>query len=125
MVAVDWDGDGDLDLVELGRYSDTNRIDLFLNNGAGGFTATNIGNTAGFDSQAGLTVIDYNWDGVRDVLVSQYSVGNNAIYIQNTNKPVDGSVMHLRITDYGAINSYMANTVQLFDEAGIGGNPHF
>jgi large repetitive protein len=112
MLTVDWDCDGDLDVLESGHLRGDGEIDLLTNDGSAGFTTTQIGGVvSGYAS--GMALIDWNWDGARDII----QIRDNAApwYIENINKPQDGTHLHLRVLDYGGINSYMANTVELWD----------
>ncbi len=115
LAAVDWDADGDLDVVELSRYGGDGAIDLLLNDGTGTATGFSDGQIGGNQTQVtGMSLIDWDWDGDRDIIVLRESTTTQN-YIENTNEPEDGTHLHLRIVDHAGINAYMANTVELYD----------
>ncbi|WP_434279225.1 Ig-like domain-containing protein [Acinetobacter sp. CE-15] len=114
-VAVDWNNDGKMDIVELPRSVFNAVPNLYTNNGNGSFTQSTLGTTlTGID---GALAVDYNWDGAVDVLA--YKGGANTILLQNTNTVADGTSIHLRILDANGLNVYYGNTVQLYNSAGI------
>src|SRR5690606_27920466 len=64
----------------------------------------------------GIAAVDYNWDGAKDLLVSQQN--GKVVYVQNKQTIADGTAMHLRIVDSEGINSYYGNTVKLYNSRG-------
>ena len=136
-LAVDWNNDGKMDVIELPGMGDdagmtdagnTGAINLYTNTSSGttkSFTTTNLlggSNTIGSwtsdsnnNSVTGAIAADIDWDGDKD-LVAFTSQGNTK-YIANTNNVADGTVIHVRIFDKTGINSFYGNTVQLIDEA--------
>jgi len=138
-IALDWNGDGKTDIIELpGMYSTTGGVtaasttgpvNLYTNTSSESivsFTTTNlltqIGlNTIGYytstsnnDMVTGAVAIDIDWDGDRDLLI--FTSKGNTRYIENLNQPEVGTVIHVRILDKEGINSFYGNTVQLIDE---------
>ncbi|UUT23016.1 Ig-like domain-containing protein [Pseudomonas sp. T8] len=138
-VAVDWNGDGKMDVIELPGFGDTGGmtaagntgpVNLYTNTSSGGttsFTTTNLlggSNTIGrwlgaanvnTDAVTGGIAADIDWDGDRDLLV--FTQKGNTRFIANTNTVADGTVLHFRIVDAQGINSLYGHTVQLFDSS--------
>lgn len=70
---LDWDNDGDLDIVVTGYNGSRQATDVYLNNGAGVFTAY-VNNTAiPGSSEGSVEVGDANGDGQLDLFISGYS----------------------------------------------------
>jgi hypothetical protein len=113
-VAVDWNHDGKMDIVELPRSGVSAVPNLYTNNGAGSFTQSTLGTA--ITGVNGALAVDYNWDGAVDVLA--YKGGANTILLQNNNIVADGTSLHLRILDANGLNVYYGNTVQLYNSAG-------
>ena len=113
-VAVDWNHDGKMDIVELPRSGVSAVPNLYTNNGAGSFTQSTLGTA--ITGVNGALAVDYNWDGTVDVLA--YKGGANTILLQNNNIVADGTSLHLRILDANGLNVYYGNTVQLYNSAG-------
>ncbi|MEJ0040397.1 MAG: Ig-like domain-containing protein [Gammaproteobacteria bacterium] len=118
-LAVDWNHDGRVDLIELPNIGAVaSPINLYTNGGNGSSWSTSTlatGVTA--NSVTGAVAADYDWDGAVDLIY--FSTGSTqAKFIQNTNVVQAGSSMHLRIVDANGITSYFGNTVQLFNSAG-------
>ena len=139
-IALDWNHDGKMDVIELpgmgnsggvANADNTGPINLYTNTTAAGvvsFTTTNllteIGKTtigtsavSGTNSGpvTGAVAIDIDWDGDRDLLA--FTVKGQTTYIENKNNVAYGTSIHLRILDEEGINSLYGNTVQLVDEA--------
>ncbi|MFU8928167.1 Ig-like domain-containing protein, partial [Acinetobacter puyangensis] len=135
-IALDWNGDGKMDIIELpGTYragaggvsaaGAVGPINLYTNTTSGttvGFTTSNlltqvglttIGSTS--NSVTGAIAIDIDWDGDRDLLA--FTLNGTTTYIENKNNVADGTVLHARILDKNGINIFYGNTVQLIDEA--------
>ncbi|WP_024913374.1 Ig-like domain-containing protein, partial [Chania multitudinisentens] len=136
-IALDWNHDGKMDVIELPGMSAgsggintaaaTGPINLYTNTSANGvtsFTTTNlltqvgkttIGGSATANQVTGAIAVDIDWDGDRDLLA--FTSGGVTTYIENKNNVAYGTSIHLRILDEGGINSLFGNTVQLIDEA--------
>ncbi|EPZ6092613.1 Ig-like domain-containing protein [Enterobacter roggenkampii] len=115
-VAVDWNGDGQMDIVKLSTYGGSQTATLFTNNGYGStWTASQL--ASGIAYATGVAAVDYNWDGVQDLLVSQQN--GKVVLVQNSKTIADGTAMHLHIVDSEGINAYYGNTVNLYNAAGV------
>ncbi|KAF1018347.1 MAG: hypothetical protein GAK29_04274 [Acinetobacter bereziniae] len=114
-VAVDWNLDGKMDIIELPRSGVSAVPNLYTNNGNGTFTQSTLGTA--LTGINGALAVDYNWDGAVDVIA--YKGGANTILLQNTNTVADGTSLHLRILDANGLNVYYGNTVQLYNSAGV------
>ncbi|MEQ1346104.1 beta strand repeat-containing protein, partial [Acinetobacter seifertii] len=139
-IALDWNHDGKIDVIELPGMgnsggvtsaANTGPINLYTNTTSGGvvsFTTTNLltqigkttigtSSTSGTNSGpvTGAVAIDVDWDGDRDLLA--FTVNGQTTYIENKNDVAYGTSIHLRILDAEGINSLYGNTVQLIDEA--------
>ncbi|MBK5143706.1 Ig-like domain repeat protein, partial [Budviciaceae bacterium BWR-B9] len=135
-LALDWNHDGKMDVIELpgmgnsGGMSNARAsgpVNLYTNTTTGStvsFDTTNlltqvgkttIGGTSTSQQVTGAIAIDVDWDGDRDLLV--FTNGGVTTYIENKNDVGYGTAIHLRILDAGGINSLYGNTVQLIDEA--------
>ena len=116
-VAVDWNGDGRMDAIEL-DYA-TGVANLYTNSGniAAGAWATRQLASVGANSVNSIAAADYDWDGDIDLLVGMN--GNTATQlIANTNQVKDGTSLHLRILNAQGNNVYFGNTVQVFNAQG-------
>ncbi len=115
-VAVDWNGDGQMDIVKLSTYGGSQTATLFTNNGYGStWTASQL--ASGIAYATGVAAVDYNWDGAQDLLVSQQN--GKVVLVQNSKTIADGTAMHLHIVDSEGINVYYGNTVNLYNAAGV------
>ncbi len=112
--AVDWNHDGRMDVIKLSPYGTMQTAKLFLNNEATMWTTKLL--SASISNATGLATLDYNWDGARDLIVSQQN--GKMVYVQNNEAIAKGSAMHLHIVDSEGINVYYGNTVQLYDSNG-------
>lgn len=75
---ADLDGDGDPDLVTLGRAD--HRIGLYENDGAGYFTLRSAGSGMALESKpSGVVAGDYDGDSDLDLFIT-VSIGNNRLY---------------------------------------------
>ncbi|ANG94153.1 type 1 secretion target domain-containng protein [Lelliottia amnigena] len=114
--AVDWNGDGQMDIIKFSTYSGSQTATLFTNGGNGAtWTPTQL--ASGLVNVTGIAALDYNWDGTQDLLVSQ--LNGKVVYVQNNQTIEEGTAMHLRIVDSEGINSYYGNTVNLYNAAGV------
>ena len=115
-VAVDWNGDGQMDIIKLSTYGSSQTATLFTNNGYGS-TWTSSQLASGLANVTGVAAVDYNWDGAQDLLVSQQN--GKVVLVQNNAEITDGTAMHLHIVDSEGINAYYGNTVNLYNAAGV------
>lgn len=143
-IAVDWNGDGKVDIIELPAYAAGNGVtqvgatgvvNLYTNTStalSNSFTTSNLlggDNTIGVngsvnaskspgkpDGVTGAVVADVNWDGAQDLLI--FTQQGNTKIITNNTKIAYGTALHFRILDQDGINSFLGNTVQLYDSAG-------
>ncbi|WP_284957637.1 Ig-like domain-containing protein [Enterobacter cloacae] len=115
-VAVDWNGDGQMDIIKLSTYGASQTATLFTNNGYGS-TWTSSQLASGLANVTGVAAVDYNWDGAQDLLVSQQN--GKVVLVQNSKTIADGTAMHLHIVDSEGINAYYGNTVNLYNAAGV------
>ncbi|MDQ9037261.1 Ig-like domain-containing protein, partial [Acinetobacter seifertii] len=139
-IALDWNHDGKMDVIELPGMgttggvtsaANTGPINLYTNTSSGGvvsFTTSNLltqigkttigtTSTAGTNSGpvTGAIAIDIDWDGDRDLLA--FTSNGQTTYIENKNDVAYGTSIHLRILDEEGINSLYGNTVQLIDQS--------
>ncbi|HDV8207287.1 TPA: Ig-like domain-containing protein [Enterobacter hormaechei] len=115
-VAVDWNGDGQMDIIKLSTYGSSQTATLFTNNGYGS-TWTSSQLASGLANVTGVAAVDYNWDGAQDLLVSQQN--GKVVLVHNNAEIADGTAMHLHIVDSEGINVYYGNTVNLYNAAGV------
>ncbi|EKK5549485.1 Ig-like domain-containing protein [Enterobacter hormaechei] len=115
-VAVDWNGDGQMDIIKLSTYGSSQTATLFTNNGYGS-TWTSSQLASGLANVTGVAAVDYNWDGAQDLLVSQQN--GKVVLVQNNAEIADGTAMHLHNVDSEGINAYYGNTVNLYNAAGV------
>ncbi|WP_414123828.1 Ig-like domain-containing protein [Enterobacter asburiae] len=115
-VAVDWNGDGQMDIIKLSTYGGSQTATLFTNSGYGS-TWTSSQLASGIAYATGVAAVDYNWDGAQDLLVSQQN--GKVVLVQNSKTIADGTAMHLHIVDSEGINAYYGNTVNLYNAAGV------
>ncbi|EOX3820058.1 Ig-like domain-containing protein [Enterobacter quasiroggenkampii] len=115
-VAVDWNGDGQMDIIKLSTYGGSQTATLFTNNGYGStWTSSQLASSIAYAT--GVAAVDYNWDGAQDLLVSQQN--GKVVLVQNSKTIADGTAMHLHIVDSEGINAYYGNTVNLYNAAGV------
>ncbi|MGN7733697.1 Ig-like domain-containing protein [Ensifer sp. 22564] len=133
-LAVDWNADGKMDIIELpalqtagGAYptSGYGSVNLYTNNttssAAPSFSPTalipSIGGTiANGQSVTGAIAADIDWDGDKDLTI--FTVGGSTRYVENKVNVATGTALHFRIVDAQGINALFGNTVQLFDSTG-------
>ena len=144
-VAIDWDHDGKMDIIELpgmnGNAKDitwwhnSGRVDLSNNVIWDSATSTNQtysifgdkgGRLASADGDVipknvsgiyGASIVDYDWDGALDLTVQRDATQKSLILV-NKNKVNYGESLHLRITDKDGANVFYNNTVQLYNSHG-------
>lgn len=114
-LAIDWDHNGSMDIIKTGLNTGSSTV-AYLNNGSGtAFTRTTIGMSS-YGLTSGIAALDFDWDGATDVMVSY--VDGSVQLIKNSNKVEEGTSLHFRILDKNGINTFFANTVNLYDSAG-------
>ena len=134
-LALDWDGDGRIDIVEAPQFGATGTLNLYMNNTSGGVASfsTNMLQADGtFGTGAGISMggtastgkaisgivnLDLDWDGAQDLLV--FTVGGNTTYVHNENTIAEGTSLHLRILDENGLNSFYGNTIELLNSEGV------
>ncbi|MBU9844027.1 Ig-like domain-containing protein [Rahnella ecdela] len=113
--AVDWDGDGDMDIIKFSTYSANQTATLYMNDGTGnGWSSSALASS--LVNVTGIATLDYDWNGTQDLLVSQ--ANGKVVYIANNSTIADGTAIHLRILDGEGMNVFYGNTVQLYNSAG-------
>ncbi|MCP2233761.1 Ig-like domain-containing protein [Erwinia aphidicola] len=113
--AVDWDGDGDMDIIKFSTYSASQTAQLYVNDGTGkGWSSSTLASS--LVNVTGIATLDYDWNGTQDLLVSQ--ANGKVVYIANNASIADGTALHLRILDGEGMNVFYGNTVQLYNSAG-------
>ena len=143
-IAVDWNHDGKMDIIELpgmgksgGMTPEGNKgpVNLYTNttaNGVVSFTTSNLlggTNTIGVpwtgdkrsedpsnDSVTGAVSIDVDYDGAKDLLI--FTQQGHTKFIKNENAVEYGTSLHFRILDQDGINSLFGNTIQLYNSKG-------
>ena len=141
-VAIDWDHDGKMDILEVPGFGGSAASTKLWHNGGlgldgavqwdnwdifgaqGGRLASAKGdvdpksiNGSGINFIYGIGVVDYDWDGALDVTM-QRDNAHSSLILSNKNKVGYGTSLHFRITDKDGANVFYNNTVQLFDSSG-------
>ncbi|OUY07219.1 hypothetical protein CAP51_11110 [Acinetobacter populi] len=138
-LAVDWNGDGKIDIIEIAGISQGNSAAnvssadnkgiLWLNGGTNAsgqvnWTSETIlaqanirpGAASTYRFVSGAQVVDLDYDGDQDLVVFRSEAGATS-YIENKSVIQDGTSIILNIRDKNGINAYYGNTVALIDEA--------
>ncbi|AQT43288.1 Ig-like domain (group 3) [Bartonella apihabitans] len=141
-VAIDWDHDGKMDILEVPGYGQSAAGTKLWHNGGvgldgavkwdnwdifgaqGGRLSSANGDVdprsitgSGYNYIYGIGLVDYDWDGALDVTM-QRDNAHSSLILSNKNKVGYGTSLHLRITDKDGANVFYNNTVQLFDSSG-------
>lgn len=135
-VAVDWDGDGHIDVIEIpeagyllgqsvlhrntGELNNSGQTIWSYHNISAIGTATTTNGQVDLNSikgASGATLVDYDWDGALDLIISTRG-DTPSVLIGNPNKPEEGTALHLRILNPDGSNTFYGNTVQLYDSHG-------
>ncbi len=128
-VNTDWNGDGKLDVFEFadnGTASDTlttNTTYEYWQNttaaatGAMSFTRTAMSVTGvpTATSIIGAVAADFDYDGAQDLIINSQGAD---VFSRNTNAVADGTSLHLKILNPNGYNTYVSQTVLLYNEAG-------
>ncbi|MGL5525138.1 MAG: Ig-like domain-containing protein [Aeromonas veronii] len=129
-LAVDWNHDGRMDVVEVPRMrAVADSPTVFINKGNNVWTGSGQSLTGAtkYTDLTGAVALDYDWDGSMDLVM--YVKGTDAgvvagpssaptLLVKNTNIAADGTSLQIRIVDGTGINSFYSNTVKLYDSAG-------
>ena len=129
-LAVDWNHDGKMDIIEVQRSGISGSPMLYTNNGTNvwGANAVSLTGSTKFDNITGAVALDYDWDGSMDLVL--YRSGSDAgvvsstnsaptLLVKNTNIAADGTSLQIRIVDGNGINTFYSNTVKLYNSAGV------
>ncbi|WP_125828858.1 Ig-like domain-containing protein, partial [Serratia oryzae] len=127
-LAVDWNHDGKMDIIEVPRSGVTGSPVLYQNQGNNvwGANAVNLTSQT-YSNLTGAVALDYDWDGSMDLVL--YRSGADAavvsgdaaaptLLVKNTNIAADGTSLQIRIVDGNGINTFYSNTVKLYDSHG-------
>ena len=117
-LAIDWNHDGKMDVIEVPDSGVLGDLTLYTNQGAGVFSAGVSMTGVVRNDLSGATPWDYNWDGGIDLMVNVTTASAYLPVIFNNNTVADGTSLHLQIFDSQGLNVLYANTVQLFNKAG-------
>ncbi|WP_182418044.1 Ig-like domain-containing protein [Bartonella sp. HY038] len=143
-LAIDWDGDGKMDIVVVPEAKYTIGTSLYYHNGGtkpdgqvdwqknnikdmgvattGSLTGGAVMPAADLDlakNGASAAAMDYDWDGDQDLIISRANTTEASIVITNPNTPEYGTAMHLRILRPDGSNTFYGNTVELYNSAGV------
>ncbi|MFJ7142591.1 Ig-like domain-containing protein [Pseudomonas protegens] len=129
-VNTDWNGDGKLDVFEFadnGANSATlatqTTYEYWQNTtasagGAPSFvrTAMSVSSVASATSIMGAVTADFNYDGAQDLIIN----ANGAdVLVVNPNVIAAGTSLHLKIENPAGGNTYISQTVNLYDSNGV------
>ncbi|WP_431223585.1 Ig-like domain-containing protein [Serratia sp. L9] len=131
-LAVDWNADGKMDLIEIAgapgstAAANANNIGLLWLNGGTNVTTNNVtwssqtiltsANLSSTYITTGALAVDLDYDGDQDLVVFR-AAGGATVYTENKTQVQDGTSIILRILDANGVNIYYGNTVLLIDEA--------
>ncbi|HCR2165806.1 TPA: Ig-like domain repeat protein, partial [Enterobacter cloacae subsp. dissolvens] len=128
-LAVDWNHDGKMDIIEVPRSGVTGSPMLYTNTGSNNWGTNKVSLTGSttFNNMTGAVALDYDWDGSMDLVL--YRSGADAdvvarddagrtMLVKNTNIAADGTSLQIRIVDGNGINTFYSNTVKIYNSAG-------
>ncbi|MHA6674513.1 Ig-like domain-containing protein [Enterobacter mori] len=128
-LAVDWNHDGKMDIIEVPRSEVNGAPMLYTNTGSNNWGTNKVsltGNTM-FNNLTGAVALDYDWDGSMDLVLYRSGADANVVasddagrtmLVKNTNIAADGTSLQIRIVDGNGINTFYSNTVKLYNSAG-------
>ena len=128
-LAVDWNHDGKMDIIEVPRSDVNGAPMLYTNTGSNNWGTNKVsltGNTT-FNNMTGAVALDYDWDGSMDLVLYRSGADANVVasddagrtmLVKNTNIAADGTSLQIRIVDGNGINTFYSNTVKLYNSAG-------
>ncbi|MEH3480425.1 Ig-like domain-containing protein [Enterobacter cloacae] len=128
-LAVDWNHDGKMDIIEVPRSDVNGAPMLYTNTGSNNWGTNKVsltGNTM-FNNLTGAVALDYDWDGSMDLVLYRSGADANVVasddagrtmLVKNTNIAADGTSLQIRIVDGNGINTFYSNTVKLYNSAG-------
>jgi hypothetical protein len=92
VAALDYDDDGDLDLVTANRFLHDNGVTVMLNDGMGGFR-TELSCYPGFANGIPLAIVtsDFDLDGKADVAVAGRGFGDSVFVLYNLGGGITGA----------------------------------
>ncbi|QBH94949.1 hypothetical protein EKN56_00085 [Limnobaculum zhutongyuii] len=128
-LAVDWNHDGKVDIIEVPRSGVNDSPVLYTNTGTDtwGANAISLTGTQKFNNLTGAIALDYDWDGSMDLVLYRGGTTANVVkgdsaaptlLVKNTNIAADGTSLQIRIVDGEGINTFYSNTVKLYNSAG-------
>jgi len=128
-VNTDWNGDGKLDVFEFSdNGTDSTTLALQTSYEYWQNTTASIGAAPTFSrtlmsvssvatatSITGAVVADFNYDGAQDLLIN---ANGQDVMVVNPNVIAAGTSLHLKIEDPAGHNTYVSQTVNLYDSSG-------
>ncbi|MBK8623703.1 MAG: T9SS type A sorting domain-containing protein [Saprospiraceae bacterium] len=105
--AIDLDKDGDLDMV--GIRNNPKQLNVYINNGALAFTATNI--YSGNIGPEAFDIADFDNDGDMDILVGVNDIFNTKVFIYQNNGNGNYTVKDYPTTGSGALFNIYADDI--------------
>lgn len=117
-LAIDWNHDGKMDVIEVSAYGISGNIALYTNQEGRVFSLGANLSTLVRSEFLGVTPWDFNWGGAVDLMVNA-DAAIHLPYIINNNPVTDGTSLHLQIFDPDGLNVYCASTVQLYNFSGV------
>ncbi|WP_152562797.1 Ig-like domain-containing protein, partial [Serratia sp. Ag1] len=127
-LAVDWNHDGKMDIIEVPRSGVTGSPVLYLNQGNNVWGTNAVSLTSQtYSNLTGAVALDYDWDGSMDLVLYRSGADGAVVsgdasaptlLVKNTNIAADGTSLQIRIVDGNGINTFYSNTVKLYDSHG-------
>ncbi|EPL05345.1 Ig-like domain-containing protein [Pseudomonas sp. CF161] len=126
---TDWNGDGKLDVFEFqDNVTDSTTLTLQTNYEYWQNTTATLGAAPTFSrtlmtvssvptatSITGAVAADFNYDGSQDLLIN---ANGQDVLVVNANTIATGTSLHLKIEDPAGHNTYVSQTVNLYDSSG-------